>query len=267
MVSSKDNEKIFFVSILIILLLGLFPLNGATQNSSVVYKIYLTFDDGPLIGSNYINNLINRKKIKANMFLIGKHIDSPLLHAYYELYRKNPYIDIYNHSYTHADEHYYRFYKNPSKVVSDINKNQLEHDMMHKIIRLPGRNIWRLAPCIRNDSTNGEIAADSLAGLGYRIFGWDVEWQHLHGGRCIQTPQQMYCIIKNLALNNPSKLFIKNHIVILIHDQMFITSKNIRLLEQFIDLITHDPQLKLEYLRFYPWERQRENRVHKLNIK
>ena len=37
--------------------------------------IYLTFDDGPLIGSSAIDSIITSKDVKISTFLVGKHAD------------------------------------------------------------------------------------------------------------------------------------------------------------------------------------------------
>lgn len=36
--------------------------------------IYLTFDDGPLNGSENINDIILKEKVKISVFMVGEHV-------------------------------------------------------------------------------------------------------------------------------------------------------------------------------------------------
>ncbi|MDF2515498.1 MAG: hypothetical protein K0R59_794, partial [Sphingobacterium sp.] len=86
--------------------------------------IYLTFDDGPLIGSAAIDSLAKEKNIKVSVFLIGKHANmSKGRKRDLQKYESNPLIACYNHSYTHANNQYSRFYNNPEKAFADFEKN------------------------------------------------------------------------------------------------------------------------------------------------
>jgi peptidoglycan/xylan/chitin deacetylase (PgdA/CDA1 family) len=66
--------------------------------------IYLTFDDGPLNGTENVIDVLSQTGTAATMFMIGKHIDS-------SEYRKElflnaidePYILVANHTYSHID--------------------------------------------------------------------------------------------------------------------------------------------------------------------
>ncbi|MGL5683502.1 MAG: polysaccharide deacetylase family protein [Marinifilaceae bacterium] len=214
------------------------------------YTIYLTFDDGPLSCSHHIDTLISKYKIKCNMFLIGQHIDEPCFKNNYKRYVDNPYIDVYNHSYCHANERYWQFYKQPQGVVDDIVKNQNKHDILHKIVRLPGRNSWYTGKRILYDTLNGKEALNMLANNGYRVFGWDIEWKHDGKGNFYQTPQQLTDSIKHAL--KAGTVFTANHLVLLVHDQMFVSKYQRKLLEDFILNILESPNYTFQYLRFYP---------------
>ena len=72
-----------------------------------IYHLYLTFDDGPLRGSEHIDDAIKTEKIKINVFVIGSHVQaSSGKGAFYRLYEVNPFIEIGNHGYTHANDVY-----------------------------------------------------------------------------------------------------------------------------------------------------------------
>ena len=61
--------------------------------------IYLTFDDGPLIGSAFIDSIAKEKNIKVSVFLIGKHANmSKGRKRDLARYESNPLIACYNHS-------------------------------------------------------------------------------------------------------------------------------------------------------------------------
>lgn len=214
--------------------------------------IYLTFDDGPLKGSSNIDSIILAEKIKVSVFLVGEHVQmNRSMENYFKYYEANPYIDEYNHSYTHAKNKYQQFYSNPGAVVNDILKNQQFLHLTYKIVRLPGRNMWRIGNRTKNDVKSGAAAADSLAKLGYEVTGWDLEWQHdAKTGKPLQTAGQMEnSIIEKFATNDT---FTKNHLVILLHDEMFQTRWEQSELKQLIDKLRDNPDYTFEQIRFYP---------------
>ncbi len=167
----------------IALAMGSFLLPHAQQKmqspGAPIKYIYLTFDDGPLNGSENIDSVILAERLKISVFLVGEHAEkSRSLNNYYQLYEQNPFVDVYNHSYTHANDKYAAFYRNPGNVLADIMKNEKLLNLRFKIVRLPGRNMWRIGNRRRDDGTSGSKAADLLQANGYKLYGWDIEWQH-----------------------------------------------------------------------------------------
>lgn len=215
-------------------------------------NIYLTFDDGPLNGSENINDIILKEKIKISVFMVGEHvIKNKQMDTYAKYYDQNPYIDEYNHSFTHANDHYEEFYNNAKKSVNDILYNQTLLKLPYKIVRLPGRNMWRLDGKSKNDVANGIQTADQLAKLGYKVFGWDLEWQHhANDGTPIQSVSEMSKSIGTLC--HSGNTFTKNNVVVLIHDEMFQKSWEESELKQLIDLLRANPNYVFEQMRFYP---------------
>lgn len=224
----------------------------ATLQPSVKCHIYLTFDDGPLNGSENINDIVLKEKIKISVFMVGEHvIKDKQMDTYAKYYDENPYIDEYNHSFTHANNHYEAFYNNVGKSVKDIVYNQSVLKLPYKIVRLPGRNIWRLDGRSKNDVTNGIQTADQLAALGYKVVGWDVEWQHRPAdGTPVQTVNEMYTSVQKFCSSD--KTFTKNNVVILLHDEMFQKSWEESELKGLIDLLRANPGFSFEQMRFYP---------------
>ena len=189
--------------------------------------IYLTIDDAPLNGSAYIDSIISLEKVKTSLFVVGNPINgSKRFRKYYEAFRKNPYIEIYNHSYSHANNRYANYYKNPESVLADFERNQSEFDISHKIARLPGRNLWIVGERKKNCRQTGTTSAELLVENGYEVFGWDVEWNYGNDYTPKQSVDELMKEIEDIC--NSSMAFTSNHVVLLIHNQMFgkINDKN-----------------------------------------
>ena len=197
--------KNLFVSLgpLVVLLSAGYPYavqqkgpSGGHEDS--IYSIYLTFDDGPLEGSEDINDAVRKEDIKVNVFIVGMHVLSiPRMGRFFQLYESNPYIEVGNHSFTHAHDHYKEYYEKPDSVLEDFVKNQEQFHIPYKLARLPGRNIWRIQDIRLNDVNTGREAADLLFKYGYRVFGWDIEWQHSgETGTPVQSVKEMVEMIE-----------------------------------------------------------------------
>lgn len=214
--------------------------------------IYFTFDDGPLKGSAAIDSIATARGIKFNAFLIGNHMHmSKGLKRDYQRYYDNPLVDCYNHSFTHANNRFTTFYSNPVTAVADFEKNELDLKLTHKIIRLPGRNIWVYDDVRRLDLQSGASTADMLFANGYKIYGWDVEWK-IQGatGKPVQSVGEIYSRIRNYMRNKTS--MEPNNVVLLMHDDMFQTKKGQALLSALIDTIQTSTDYKFEFMRDYP---------------
>lgn len=214
--------------------------------------VYFTFDDGPLIGSSAIDSISKAKKIKISTFLVGRHADmSKRLKKDLQRYKENPLIECYNHSYTHGENRFTVFYSNPIGAYEDFEKNELDLELKHKIVRLPGRNIWVYDDIRRIDLKSGASTADMLYTNGYKIYGWDVEWR-IYGasGNPVQSVNEIYTRIRNY-MNNKSSME-PNNVVLLMHDDMFQTKKGQQLLSTLIDTIQTTTDYQFEFMRDYP---------------
>ena len=215
--------------------------------------VYFTFDDGPLRGSRAIDSIAKARKIKINAFLVGKHaFMSKGLKRDYQKYYDNPLVECYNHSYTHGNNKFTTFYSNAVGAFNDFEKNETDLKLQHKIIRLPGRNIWIYDDIRRIDLQSGASTADMLYANGYKIFGWDVEWK-IHGltGKPIQSVHEIYTRIRNY-MNNKSSME-PNNVVLLMHDDMFQNKKGQQLLSSLIDTIQTHTDYKFEFMQDYPF--------------
>ncbi len=217
-------------------------------SSDTSLHLYLTFDDGPLQGSTHVDSVALNEKIKISVFLVGEHAERNK--AALELYRNNPFIDIYNHSYTHANNKYEAFYSQPESVLADIQKNEEALNLHRKIVRLPGRNIWRLGARKRNDEQSGAVAADLLAANGFRVVGWDIEWQHKPDGAPLQTVKEIFIQLTDRFVSG--KTFTSNHLVLLLHDEMFGKNWEESELKQLVDTIRGNNRIIFEHIKSYP---------------
>ncbi|HYA14402.1 MAG TPA: polysaccharide deacetylase family protein [Syntrophales bacterium] len=216
------------------------------------YHIYLSFDDGPLEGSEDIDDAVRVEKIKIDVFLVGSYVrEIPRMYNYFQLYENNPNIEIGNHSYSHAHDEYRLFYQDPESVYQDFIKNERMLHLKSKLARLPGRNMWRIGSRTINDVISGSVAADLLSQNGYLIFGWDLEWQHdARTGVPIQTVNDIFKQIESLL--NKRGTITENHIVILCHDEMFRKNWEETELKQLIERLRSTGLYEFNHLSEYP---------------
>ncbi|MFI5153982.1 MAG: polysaccharide deacetylase family protein [Chitinophagales bacterium] len=230
---------------------------GSPETDTIVHResdrvnLYLSFDDGPTAGSWNLNTISITDSIPINVFLIGKYVfktDSNW--RLFQIYRQNPFVEIGNHSYTHANNHYHDYYEKPDQVKRDFLMNYDTLGLKNKIARLPGRNCWQINGRSRSDIEDGKAAADSLAVSGYKVFGWDIEWRYNAAGRLVETASEMFAMVQNMA--ERKKSFTADNIVILCHDPMLADPYNISALKSFVDLVKLNGNYRFEFLSRYP---------------
>jgi peptidoglycan/xylan/chitin deacetylase (PgdA/CDA1 family) len=200
-----------------------------------VRTVYLTFDDGPLEGSEDVDDAVRQEKIKINVFLVGSHaLSSARMKGYCQLYEMNHWIEVGNHSYSHAHDGYQTYYANADTVLQDFLKNEKVMNLSNKLARLPGRNMWRLKDRKRGDVSSGSTSADKLFSSGFQVYGWDLEWSHdPQSGVPIQTVDDMFHLMERHFSEN--RTVTENHLVILCHDEMFRKSWEESELRQLIN--------------------------------
>ena len=223
------------------------PAEKADSNAKFVY---LTFDDGPLPGSDAINKLVLENKFKASVFIVGKHTNNGR-NSMRTLkdYMKNPYIDVCNHSYTHANNEYDKFYRKADSATADIVRNESELGLTLKTVRLPGRQLWMMPERDMNMKvSSAQKTAEALKSQGFKIIGWDVEWAG-KGSVPKEKPQEMLAKIEKLF--NDDMTFSRNHLVLLAHDPMFQKAEGQTALLELVQLLK-DKGYILENIRHYP---------------
>jgi peptidoglycan/xylan/chitin deacetylase (PgdA/CDA1 family) len=220
------------------------------RDTSKTY-IYLTFDDGPVNGSKNIDSIITLEKIKASAFLVGKNAEmSKKYKISYGNYLSNPLIETYNHTYSHANDNYVWFYNHLDTVVNDIKKNDAYFNFKHKHIRFAGRNIWNTGKRKKVDSNSGSAASDTLVQLGYKIYGWDIEWHRYRNSKPKQSVDKMISGIEWILANQ--KEVTHKNIVVLMHDDMFQQPTEIAKLHEFIIRLKQHNDYVMEHIKFYP---------------
>jgi len=215
------------------------------------YSVYLSSDDGPLVGSKYLDQIIRDYEVPFTIFLVGKPVSTDKrLEPNLLRYRSNPYIIMGNHSFTHANFHYKKFYQNPEGVEQDFLKNEKFIGITSKLARLPGRNVYSI-----KNITKGEPNALKAAKLltkndNYKFFGWDYELRHDQKGKILEESALVhYSKIKELLKDG--KTFRKNEIIILMHDQMFTSIKSQETLGELILMLQDDENIKIKTLDKY----------------
>jgi hypothetical protein len=220
---------------------------SAHHNSNIF--IYLTFDDGPLNGSQHINDVVLSEKIPVTFMLVGKH--ATVRPHDVQLYRNNPYIEIGNHSYTHANDQYAAYYSNPEGVLADFMRNMDSLQLTTKVGRLPGRNMWRVNQRSRNDISSGIEAADLLHRNGYSLYGWDLEWMHdPHTAEPVGTADEIFSQIQKAIEQN--RVFTSNHFVLLYNDEMFQNGYEESELKKLVELSEANDKYQLAQINDYP---------------
>ena len=193
--------------------------------------MYLTFDDGPLLGSNNIISVLQEEHVEGTMFMVGKHIE-------HNKYRKKifnralqePLIQVANHTYTHANGRYRHFYSDANRVVSDVQRMDdilFNNDPEYVIpcCRLAGRNVWRTPNINRNDpgipkKYRENEKYDALSDAGYQIYGWDYQWSYNpKNGEVDKSPQTIANNIERIYKKNRTRA--KGKFVLLMHDFSF----------------------------------------------
>ena len=214
------------------------------------YSIYLTSDDGPLKGSKNLSEIIFAYEVPFTLFLVGKPLYSDeRLKPNLISYKKNGYALLGNHSFSHANGRYKKFYLNPINVEQDFIKNQNFLGLNSKVARLPGRNVWVVGNKAKGEPNALKAAKILAKDYGYKFFGWDYELRHKNG-KITKDARYHYKMIKKLL--KEQKTFTKNNIVILMHDQMFTDSKSQTVLGELILMLQDDEEVKLKTINHYP---------------
>lgn len=213
--------------------------------------IYLTFDDGPNRGTVNLLKILNKRNVCATAFIVGKHVyGSKTQMNDFELLKKDPLIELANHSFTHANNKYTDFYKNPLAVVHDFDTAKDSLKLYDKIARTPGRNIWRLTNTNVTDLKSSTEAANKLKEAGYKVIGWDLEWKPGQKMALKGSHEAMLKKVDSIFFNDLEKT--SRHLVFLTHDQYLTDSDSINELDLFIEKLQKSNRFVFRKISEYP---------------
>jgi len=231
---TAKNYRSYFSSIIFLSVYSLLMSCNSTATQISEKTIYITIDDAPLSGIDNILSAVEEENVSITLFMVGEHILASNYHQ--EMLAKakqNSNILVGNHSNSHAHEHYQQFYSSSSGVLDDMQINNriigLSKEPFYS--RLPGRDVFRLPnlktedPYItQQEDENERIDFDALYDHGFFLYGWDLEWSHETSGKPIQSVDKLMQQINYQFTNNSTQT--KNHLVLLMHDQMFADHLN-----------------------------------------
>lgn len=191
-----------------------------THKNDASPRVYITIDDGPSPFSDEIIEVVNEKKAKMTVFLVGNNMWSKKYRESLNQYRKNPLIELGNHSYSHAKGKYAHYYNNPNGVLLDFYKNIVQMQLPNNLARLPGRAFWTLGNKEHFNQESGKHAARLLRQKGFNLYGWDIEWFYHHKtGAPKHSAEAVFADIQRSLHKNQT--FTKGHCVLLLHERHF----------------------------------------------
>lgn len=214
-------------------------------------SIYLTFDDGPNRGTKNLIKILNKHKINATSFVVGQHINNTKKQkSDYTDLQQDSLIEIANHSYSHADNKYTKFYQNPEKVVHDFKIVRDSLKLLNPIARTPGRNIWRINGINVTDIKASKSTADQLQKAGFKLVGWDLEWRGNSEMKLKNNHQDMLKKVDSIFFNDLEKT--PRHLVLLTHDQYLHDEQSVKELDLFIQRLKESNRFVFKKISDYP---------------
>jgi peptidoglycan/xylan/chitin deacetylase (PgdA/CDA1 family) len=215
-------------------------------------KIYLTFDDGPNKGTRNVLHIVQDEGIPVTFFLVGEHAFASVgQKQVWDSLQIARHIALCNHSFTHAHNRYDKFYQQPDSVVRDFKRAQDSLHLTNNIVRTPGRNIWRIDSLQFTDIKKSKAAADSLQKAGFAVMGWDLEWHYDHTTMSVtHTAEELIRQIDSVFEKGKTKL--KDHLVILAHDQVYCKTADSFQLRQLVQQLKQKEAYELVLATEYP---------------
>lgn len=236
-----------------------FSLPDSTEKKKIIVinkpkkkkTIYLTFDDGPNKGTRKVMHIAEEEQMPITMFIIGAQVyGSREQMATYDSLLQCSYVEIDNHSYSHAHNEYAKFYTRPDSVVKDFVRCEDSLNLSAKIIRTPGRNIWRTTGINSTDLKNSVSVADSLRLDGFSLVGWDLEWDFDNELKLKHTDDEMLQQVDSAFSKGKTKT--PDHLVLLAHDQAYADATDSATLHDFMQKLKNKDEYNFEVISKYP---------------
>jgi peptidoglycan/xylan/chitin deacetylase (PgdA/CDA1 family) len=243
-------------SLLLLAFFSFLQLAGAAP------EVYLTFDDGPLAGTDDCIAVLKDEHIIGTFFMVGAHTPGQFAKNQIKAVKDNGFLQA-NHSKSHwaAASNYEPNGKTSAEWLTDF--SQCDQAIAvhrgdpattkYKHARLPGKNCWR-ADGVAADDGNSKRVGDHLHANGYLIYGWDVEWEYSGNAAASDpkgTPDEAATKVASALSQGPTKKSGK--IIVLLHDHQFRTSRgNKTKLSEFIKLLRQKvPGVKFKSIADY----------------
>lgn len=214
--------------------------------------LYLTFDDGPNKGTRKVMNIVKEEEVPVTMFLVGEHVfsSSTQTATYDSLLECSGLIELENHSYSHAQNRYEKFYSVPDSVAKDFIRCADSLHLRDNIIRTPGRNIWRTKTVSATDIKKSTAAADSLQQQGFTIIGWDLEWGFDKELKLKCSDEELLKQLDSVFAKGKTKTL--DHLVLLAHDQVYEDATDSCMLHNFFKKLKIADEYNFEVISSYP---------------
>ncbi len=230
------------------------PGTPITYDNSKRY-IFLTWDDSPQPpGTLNCKNIFKEEGIKATFFSVGFNQVGPQKRRLIDSIRNSyPQFLLANHSFTHGFRDQYAKFYSPAMTDSALNdflKNERELKIPVKIIRLPGNNTWASNGNIHGQKHDNPLIK-RLDSLGYKIIGWDLEWNQAKNGKSPRESVTEMIARINQKFDDEATME-PNAIVILSHDRLFGEPQHADSLRKFITTLKQDSRYVFETIDHYP---------------
>jgi peptidoglycan-N-acetylglucosamine deacetylase len=214
--------------------------------------LYITFDDGPNKGTRNVLEIIEAEKIPITMFVVGEHVfGSEEQRNTWDSMQVHPFVQLANHSYSHANQQYSYFYSNPDVVTEDFQRCHDTLGLKNQISRTPGRNIWRTAVITSTDIKSSTAAADSLLKKNFTLVGWDLEWHFDPSTLALtESADSLQRLIDSSFVKGRTKT--QGHLVLLAHDQAYADSGDSTTLRLFFQALKKRDDIDLQFISEYP---------------
>lgn len=214
--------------------------------------LYLTFDDGPNRGTKKVMHIAEEENVPITMFIVGEHVyGSAFQRETWDSISSCELIEICNHSYTHAHNHYKYFYSNADSVEKDFTRCTDSLKFKNNISRTPGRNIWRTESVNATDLKSSTSAADTLASHGYELVGWDLEWHY--DPKSLKLENCADSLVKQIdSVFTKGKTKNANHLVLLAHDHVYADAEDSSQLHELINKLKRSDEYEFEVISKYP---------------
>lgn len=230
----------------------LMPGEPMQLDSSKRY-IFLTWDDSPQHGTRNCKKVFKEEGVKATFFSVSYNQTSAEQKMLMDSIRSEyPLFLLANHSSTHGFRNRYAKFYSPlltDSAVHDFLKNEHSLQIPVKILRFPGHNTWALNGRFHGQQTDKPLVK-RLDSMGYKIVGWDMEWNQKKD--C--TPRESAYEMANRVTNRLDKADTRypNTVVILSHDRLFAKPQYADSLRRFIAMLKQDPRNVFETIDHYP---------------